>query len=213
MRSDPALLRRILQNLISNARRYTQNGGVLVGCRRRLGAVAIQVVDTGVGIAAADQETIFEEFRRLPDSNGQNRRGLGLGLAIVRRIAGLLDHPLNMRSVPGRGSRFEIVVPHARSTRAAQAVAEPAEVRRGSSLDGQPVLCIDNEQDIVDGMHGLLAKWGAQPMAATAAADALLHLGVEGHVGEHRLVELDELRALVPQGDQFLPEHGHDILG
>lgn len=173
VRSDPALLRRILQNLISNARRYTQHGGVLVGCRRRLGAVAIQVLDTGVGIAAADQETIFEEFRRLPDSNGQNRRGLGLGLAIVRRIAGLLDHPLHMRSVPGRGSRFEIVVPHARSTRAAQPAAEPAEARRGSSLDGQPVLCIDNEQDIVDGMHGLLAKWGAQPMGATAAADAL----------------------------------------
>ena len=170
LHTDPALLRRILQNFISNARRYTRSGGVLVGCRRRGKAVAIQVCDTGVGIAPEHREAVFEEFRRLAGSDEGSKRGLGLGLAIVQRIARLLEHPLNMRSELGVGSCFEIVVPRAApGRRKPPAAAEPRAV---SSMDGQHVLCIDNEPDILDGMQGLLARWGARPMRAGDLAEA-----------------------------------------
>ena len=164
LHTDPALLRRILQNFISNARRYTRTGGVLVGCRRRGDAVAVQVCDTGVGIAPEHREAVFEEFRRLVGSDEGSRRGLGLGLAIVQRIARLLGHPLNMRSELGVGSCFEIVVPRAEPVR--RHVPAAAEPRPLSSMDGQHVLCVDNEPDILDGMQGLLARWGARPLRA-----------------------------------------------
>jgi PAS domain S-box-containing protein len=164
LHTDPALLRRILQNFISNARRYTRSGGVLVGCRRRGDTVAIQVCDTGVGIAPEHREAVFEEFRRLAGSDEGSKRGLGLGLAIVQRIARLLEHPLNMRSELGIGTCFEIVVPRAApGRRKSPAAAEPRAV---SSMNGQHVLCIDNEPDILDGMQGLLARWGARPLRA-----------------------------------------------
>ena len=173
VRSDPALLRRILQNFVSNARRYTRTGGVLVGCRCRGDSVAIQVMDTGVGIADDDQKAVFEEFRRLTDSDKQTTRGLGLGLAIVDRIARLLDHPVNLRSELGKGSIFEVVVPKARASRKVQEAPVVRVQRSASSLDGQFVLCIDNQQDILDGMHGLLGKWGARPLIAATLDDAL----------------------------------------
>ncbi|MEJ2274738.1 MAG: PAS-domain containing protein [Woeseiaceae bacterium] len=164
--SDPSLLRRILQNFISNARRYTRKGGVLVGCRRRGGNVAIQVIDTGVGIAASDQKSVFQEFHRLSDGAEQTKRGLGLGLAIVDRVARLLDHEILLRSELGSGSCFEVVVPRASMEEARRAVRPPPERRGMSAIDGQAILCIDNETEILDGMQGLLAKWGATPITA-----------------------------------------------
>ena len=121
IRSDPALLRRIVQNFVSNARRYTPAGGVLVGCRRRGDQVAIQVVDTGIGIAREDQRIVFDEFKRLGKRGKATKRGLGLGLAIVDRIAKLLDHEIRMRSEIDRGSTFEVLVP----------LADPSLVRAG----------------------------------------------------------------------------------
>ncbi|NIA27243.1 MAG: response regulator, partial [Desulfobulbaceae bacterium] len=166
--SDPALLRRILQNFISNARRYTRTGGVLIGCKRRSGNIAIQVIDTGIGIAAADQELVFEEFKRLRGDDKSTDRGLGLGLAIVVRIARLLSHRINMRSEIGEGSMFEVIVPRARGTKAKRKTTNHIERRHSStSLDGQFILCIDNEQDILDGMRELLENWGARPLIAT----------------------------------------------
>jgi len=163
--SDAALLRRILQNFISNARRYTRTGRVTVGCRRKGTAVAIQVFDTGIGIAPGDQQKVFEEFRRLEGSDESEKRGLGLGLAIVKRIARLLDHPINMRSELGKGSCFEVIVP--RSPAGAKPVSATSRESRSSfAIDGQCVLCIDDEPDILDGMHGLLSRWGARPIAA-----------------------------------------------
>ncbi len=176
VRSDPALLRRILQNFVSNARRYTRSGGVLVGCRSRGDSIAIQVIDTGIGIADDDRQAVFEEFRRLTDSDKQTTRGLGLGLAIVDRIARLLDHPVHLRSELGRGSSFEVVVPRARVTRRSPAAPTVHEQRSGSSLDGQFVLCIDNQVDILDGMRGLLSKWGARPLTASTEEGALAEL-------------------------------------
>jgi len=175
--SDPSLLRRILQNFISNARRYTHEGRVLVGCRRRSGNVAIQVIDTGIGIAEQDQQSVFEEFRRLSGSDKQTRRGLGLGLAIVARIAKLLGHTVSLRSKPGKGSCFEVVVPRSRSVQPRETQPRVTPSRPGSLLRGQIVLCIDNERDILEGMHGLLAKWGAEPLTASDEAGARQQIG------------------------------------
>ena len=171
--SDPALLRRILQNFISNARRYTRAGGVLVGCRRRNGEVAIQVIDTGVGIAESDQKAVFGEFHRLSDGARQTKRGLGLGLAIVVRIARLLGHKISLRSKPGKGSCFEVVVPRASASAVVAPAAAVPEQRTASSINGQVILCIDNEMEILDGMRGLLGRWGAVPETATNTAEAI----------------------------------------
>jgi len=176
VRSDPALLRRILQNFISNARRYTKSGGVLVGCRRQDGEVVIQVIDTGVGISGEDQKLVFEEFRRLNGRGKQKRRGLGLGLAIVDRIARLLGHEVSLRSLPGKGSCFEITVPRADPVSTAMPPAITARQRVGASLSGQSILCVDNDTDILDGMHGLLSKWGATVLTATCHSEAVTEL-------------------------------------
>ncbi len=178
--TDRALLRRILQNFISNARRYTPRGAVLVGGRRRGDSVALQVVDTGVGIAPEHQQAVFEEFRRLNGADRGAKRGLGLGLAIVERIARLLDHPVTMRSNPGRGSCFEIVVPRATAGAAAATDGIVVAAAGIDSLRGLDVLCVDNDPDILDGMAGLLGRWGMRalvardPAAARAAIDAAL---------------------------------------
>jgi len=179
IRSDPALLRRIVQNFVSNARRYTQDGGVLVGCRRRGDQVAIQVVDTGIGIAPEDQRIVFEEFKRLGKrgKHGKDsKRGLGLGLAIVERIGKLLGHPIAMRSEIDRGSTFEVLVPRAEKVDVVP-VDHPVPDRvPASSLDGSMILCVDNEHTILEGMYGLLSKWGAQPIIASNAETALEQL-------------------------------------
>ncbi|MCR6632917.1 MAG: ATP-binding protein [Magnetospirillum sp.] len=109
--SDPVLLERILRNLLVNAIRYTQGGGVLLGCRRLGDRVAICVIDTGIGIPEDKMETIFEDFTRLGDKGSGANRGLGLGLGVVRRTARLLDHAIEVRSIPGKGSCFALLVP------------------------------------------------------------------------------------------------------
>jgi Na+/proline symporter/signal transduction histidine kinase/PAS domain-containing protein len=176
VRSDPALLRRILQNFVSNARRYTKSGGVLVGCRRQNGNVSIQVIDTGVGIPEEDQKVVFEEFRRLNGRGKQKKRGLGLGLAIVNRIALLLGHEVRLRSQPGKGSCFEISVPRAKPVSRVTPAPVEGRQRIGASLGGYSILCIDNDADILDGMRGLLSKWGAQVFTATCHSEAVTEL-------------------------------------
>ncbi len=166
VRSDRRLLRRLLQNLVSNAIKYTPSGRVLVGCRRRKGRVRIEVLDTGIGIPAQQQKQVFREFQRL-DQGALIARGLGLGLSIVERIAKVLEHRISLRSTPGRGTAFAIEVPAAP---AAIAVAEqaPQAAPAGSQIAGLHVLCIDNDPAILDGMRALLTGWGC---AVTTAAD------------------------------------------
>ncbi len=184
IRSDPALLRRIVQNFVSNARRYTPVGGVLIGCRRRGDRVAIQVIDTGIGIAPEDQRVVFEEFKRLRKRRKGTKRGLGLGLAIVERIAKLLNHEITMRSKIDAGSTFEVVVPRAERIEISATDQKSADTFPASSLDGASILCIDNEHTILEGMHGLLSKWGAQPLVANNAETALEEiLGLEANDG------------------------------
>lgn len=170
IRSDRRLLRRLLQNLISNAIKYTPTGTVLVGCRRRGLQTAIQVIDTGLGIPASKQKLVFREFERL-EQGAKVARGLGLGLSIVERIARTLGHRINLRSFPGKGSTFEVVVPRAPSLPEA---VPPAEARLPASgpLKGMVVMVVDNEPAIVDGMRLLLAGWGCSVMTAGSAQEA-----------------------------------------
>src|SRR5262249_3709058 len=125
--SDAILLERILLNLVSNAIRYTSRGGVLLGCRRRGAQLRIEVWDTGRGIPEDQRQNIFDEFYQIADPGGEQRVGLGLGLAIVDRLCRLLDHPIELSSKIGRGSRFAITVPLAQAR--PQVVEETAAVR------------------------------------------------------------------------------------
>jgi signal transduction histidine kinase len=164
VRSDRRLLRRLLQNLVSNAIKYTPKGRVLFGCRLRGGNLRIDVYDTGLGIPASKKKIIFREFHRL-DEGAKVARGLGLGLSIVQRIGRVLDHKIDLLSVPGRGSRFSVEVPLSSAAPSIQAPREFTTVDRGR-LIGTTVLCIDNEPKVLDGMDALLGGWGCRVLKA-----------------------------------------------
>jgi Na+/proline symporter/signal transduction histidine kinase len=169
--SDRRLLRRVLQNLIANALRYTASGRVLIGCRRRPGALEFQVGDTGPGIPFEHQKQIFEEFRRLDADSPWGEQGLGLGLSICQRICQLIGATLTLRSVPGRGSLFCVSVPLAHAPIAVlERIAPPA---TAGSLAGMVVLCLDNDRGILDGMQALLVRWGIVPLLAHEVDQAL----------------------------------------
>ncbi|NVO15606.1 MAG: PAS-domain containing protein [Rhodoplanes sp.] len=170
VRSDRRLLRRLVRNLVSNAIKYTEHGRVLVGCRGCGDQVRIEVHDTGIGIAAASQQAIFEEFHRL-ERGAQVARGLGLGLSIVERIARVLDHTVALRSEVGRGSHFSVTLP--RAVAPAVEPGEPAAVRPHGQLTGSLALCIDNEPTILDGMETLLTGWGCDVIKAADLAGAV----------------------------------------
>jgi PAS domain S-box-containing protein len=178
--TDPALIRRIVQNLVSNAVRYTRQGTVLVGCRRRAGQVVIQVWDSGPGIAPEQIGAIFEEFRRLDGAADDEPAGLGLGLAIVDRIATMLGHKVSVRSWPGRGSVFEIALPAADGTLAARPSPQPRRRSPATSLDGRLVLCVDNDRGILTATRALLEQWGCTVVTATDAAGALDAMAGQG---------------------------------
>ena len=175
LRSDRRLLRRLLQNLVSNAIKYTPSGKVLVGFRRRGSQVALEVIDTGLGIPQSKQKTVFREFQRL-DQGAKVARGLGLGLSIVQRIARALDHGLTLDSVPGRGSRFSVLVPRAAPL---PAMATGSGVRHtpAAQLAGLKLLVIDNEPSILDGMKLLLEGWGCVVATAAGLDEALALVG------------------------------------
>ena len=170
--SDRTLLYRILQNFLANAIRYTERGGVMLGCQRRGDTLRISVWDTGVGIDEADSALIFQEFQRLEYAERLDEKGLGLGLAICDRIAHMLDHSMAVCSRPGRGSRFSISVPLA-SREAIDRSADPSTTGSDVGLEGLRVLCIDNEPEILDGMNLLLDRWGCSVWLAEDAAQAL----------------------------------------
>jgi CheY-like chemotaxis protein/anti-sigma regulatory factor (Ser/Thr protein kinase) len=174
VKSDRRLLRRLLQNLISNAIKYTPRGRVLVGVRRRAGRLRIDVYDTGLGIPSTQQKVIFREFQRL-DEGAKVARGLGLGLSIVERIARVLDHKVSIVSASGRGSLFSVDIPLGAKAASAALPERPLRMDAGQ-LAGMTVACIDNELQILDGMDALLSGWGCKVLKAAdldAAAAAL----------------------------------------
>jgi len=170
VRSDRRLLRRLLQNLISNAIKYTKDGRVLVGVRRKGGYLRVDVYDTGLGIPQNQQRIVFREFHRL-DEGAKIARGLGLGLSIVERIARILGHRVALSSGVGRGSHFSIEAPLAASV--TEVSETPAPPRADpAQLAGMSVLCIDNEPQILDGMKALLSGWGCQVLTASSSTEA-----------------------------------------
>jgi PAS domain S-box-containing protein len=174
VRSDRLLLRRIIQNYLSNALRYTERGGVVIGCRRRGGELEIAVYDTGPGIAAHQRQGMYAEFSRPLHDSPWGEKGLGLGLSICDRLARLIGHSLSFASEPGRGSVFGVRVPRdvearrARNTRPQLLEPDP------SNLSGLRVLCVDNDVAILDGMEALLAQWGVPVLKARNSAEATL---------------------------------------
>jgi signal transduction histidine kinase/CheY-like chemotaxis protein len=169
--SDRRLLHRILQNLLSNAIRYTAAGKVLMGARRRGGEVTIEVWDTGAGIPVEKQSLVFKEFQRFGAAPG-TEQGLGLGLSIVDRIARALDHPVGFRSTPGRGTVFTLRLPRAHGLVPARTAQMPA-AGVLPELEGTAMLCIDNEPSVLDGMKTLLEGWGCRVVAAAGLDQAL----------------------------------------
>jgi signal transduction histidine kinase len=167
--SDLALLARVVRNFLTNAIRYTARGKLLLGCRRRPEGVEILVGDSGPGIPEEQRDAIFQEFRRLGGNRDAADRGLGLGLAIVDRIAKMLDHPLRLTSALGRGSLFSVLVPYGRLP--AVAPPPPDALRPGGILARARVWVIDNDPGICTGMAALLGGWGCCVWTATSPAE------------------------------------------
>ncbi len=178
VQSDRRLLRRLLQNLVSNAIKYTPQGRVLVGCRRRGGFLRIDVYDTGLGIPVSQQQAIFQEFYRL-DQGAKVARGLGLGLSIVERIARVLDHQIAVSSAAGRGSLFSVDVPLASTVPLRELPRPVAEIDRGR-LNGVEIVCIDNDVAVLNGMESVLTGWGCRVLKAPDLPTAIAAIDEAG---------------------------------
>lgn len=202
VRSDPQILRRVLQNFLANAVRYTATGSVLLGVRHGRGELRVEVHDTGPGIPEDQQRVLFEEFRRGENAAGQ---GLGLGLAIAERMAQLLGAPLALRSRLGRGTMFAITLPRAVTRVGVEAAATPTRAR----LPGTHVLVVDNEPLARNALQQLLQGWGCSVSAAHDGAGALHALNerpadvwlFDYHLDDDTGVALRE-RLLQSQGDR-----------
>ncbi|SIS46891.1 NahK/ErcS family hybrid sensor histidine kinase/response regulator [Neptunomonas antarctica] len=171
--SDQKLLRRILQNFLSNAVRYTQDGKVLLGCRRDGKNLRIEVWDTGVGIPEEKLHEVFEEFKRINNPKHSKVQGLGLGLAITDRIARMLKHKIRVRSWPGSGTVFSVLVPLGDPAKEVHSKPEQRGWIRSKALNGTIALIIDNEPKILEGMSALLQGWGCETYTAISIETAI----------------------------------------
>lgn len=174
VRSDPALLELILRNLISNAIRYTESGGILIGCRQRDSEVSIEVYDTGIGIQADQQRHVFREFYQLGNPERDRRKGLGLGLAISDGLARSLGHGLSLHSRPGQGSVFRLRAPLTQTPCELPDFQYP---NIPTEVDDQRlarcILVVDDDEAVRLGMYHLLADWGARCLAVESLDEAL----------------------------------------
>lgn len=208
--SDPLLIERILINLVSNAIRYTDDGGVLVACRPRGRMIRISVVDTGRGIPSDQQEHVFHEFVQLHNAARDRSRGLGLGLAIVSRLGRLLGHRVALRSRPGHGSSFSIDVPlgDARLIETPVPAAPPGQIPADAL-----VLLVDDESAILRGMAELFDNWNIDLVTAHSADEAVQWLDSLGRipdviVSDYRLPEdADGIEVI----NRLRRKYGHDI--
>ncbi|TBV16258.1 hybrid sensor histidine kinase/response regulator NahK/ErcS' [Stutzerimonas kirkiae] len=170
VRSDIQLLARILRNLLTNAIRYTSHGRILLGCRRRRQSLSIEVWDSGMGIAEDKLEEIFHEFKRGDSAQPYQDRGLGLGLAIVEKIARMLGHRIQVSSRLGHGSRFSVEVPLARRASRVRSETATSELLV-ERLQGARVWVLDNDTAICAGMRTLLEGWGCLVVTALSESD------------------------------------------
>lgn len=171
---DPTLLELVLRNLISNAIRYTEEGGLLVACRRQGASLTIGVYDTGIGIPKQQHREVFKEFHQLGNPERDRRKGLGLGLAIAEGLSTSLGYHLRLSSRVGKGSTFTIVLPDSVICEESphDGAEDDVQLDEGRSL-AMTVLVIDDDETIRAGMHSLLSGWGCQPLSAEGLEDAL----------------------------------------
>lgn len=179
VRSDPALLERIIDNFVSNAIRYTETGKVAIACEDNGSFLSIEVRDTGIGIAVEEQATIFEEYYQLDNPERDRSRGLGMGLAIVHRIARLLGHEIYVNSAKGRGSTFGIHIPLAEED-AAEASAKSALDEREIDLTGIVIVVVDDDPIVLSATALLLESRGAEVLSAASGSEALSQIAGEG---------------------------------
>jgi Na+/proline symporter/signal transduction histidine kinase len=210
--TDPALFRRILQNFLSNALRYTPRGKVLLGCRRRADCIVVEVWDSGIGIPQDQLQLIFEEFKRGGAEDPQTPPGLGLGLAIVDRIAQMLEHPVSVRSWPGRGSVFSVRVP--RGSAAPAAPLPRPDNRLFGSLANKAALCVDNDPAALVAMRTLLQGWSCVVLTALdvdaactemQSADAAPDIVLMDYHLDNGVTGLDALETLSARAGERLP--------
>lgn len=169
---DPSLLERIFANLVSNAINYTDTGSVTISARvTENKKIDLQVRDTGKGIPASEHERIFSEYHQLENPERDRQKGLGLGLAIVRRLCLLMSVPIKVSSVPGEGSVFTITIPIGDSNNVVKATRSPEAKNHAIN-----VLVIDDEVDILEGMEKILTNWGCNTVTATSTQEAMVAL-------------------------------------
>ncbi|PMQ03240.1 Sensory/regulatory protein RpfC [Dyella sp. AD56] len=173
--SDPALLELMLRNLVSNAIRYTERGGILVACRKRGGEVVIEVFDTGIGIAPHLQKEVFREFHQLGNPERDRRKGLGLGLAITEGLARSMGHAVTLASRPDRGSVFRVSVPLAQGAFSEDSFDLPIRLplQPEAYMAGRRILVIDDDEAVRLGMLQLLRSWGCHCFVAQSYDEAL----------------------------------------
>ncbi len=180
VRTDKKLLRRILQNILANALRYTPEGRVVMGCRRLKDCIRIEIWDTGIGIPEENLNDIFTEFKRLSSKGAEE--GMGLGLATVHRLCRLLELPINVRSAVGKGSAFTITLPRSSNADSKSLpnpqTSQPAPKTQGKSLN---ILCIDNEAAILTGMEAMLSKWGHKVTCCRSLKEAQQQFSTEDY--------------------------------
>jgi signal transduction histidine kinase/CheY-like chemotaxis protein len=189
LESDPLVLERILANLVDNAIKYTARGSVTVEASAQGDVVRIAVTDTGCGIPAELKERVFDEFFRIGGAAGEDTRGLGIGLAIVRRMAALLSHPLDVRSTVGAGTRFTIDVPKASSEDDVRAAQSRDRDAGEDELRGSFVLVMDDERQVRDAMAMLLDMWGCNVLCVAGGAEAVE--AMQEHLRDPDLVVCD----------------------
>ncbi|MCV2869578.1 PAS-domain containing protein [Defluviimonas sp. WL0002] len=188
--SDPTYLRRILQNLIGNAIRYTERGRILVGARPAGANLRIEVIDTGPGIPEAEQANVFREFHRL-NARASASEGMGLGLAIVERAAALLGHPLALRSTPGRGTRFTITLPRAAQHNPVGGALPDIGDDGALRPDGRIVCLVENDPDMRRALCHLLEKWRLEVIDVGSGEEALSLLDEIGILPDRFLIDQD----------------------
>jgi signal transduction histidine kinase len=179
VKSDPVLLERILSNLVSNAVRYTEAGGILFSARQSGKSLWIQVHDTGIGIAPENLEAVFGEFTQLNNPARDPKRGTGLGLAAVKSMAHMLDHPLSVRSRPGRGSSFGLWVPVCDPPAQQTATAGDGMKDRTNALPPWRILVVEDNAHVQEALQTMLVGWGLKVVTADTASEAIEHLDRE----------------------------------
>jgi PAS domain S-box-containing protein len=224
VRSDRVLLRRILQNYLSNGLRYCERGGVLIGCRRRAAELEICVYDTGPGIASHQREHLYVEFTRLEQGSPWGEKGLGLGLSICDRLARLLNHELTLSSQPGHGSVFGVRVPRVAQARRPERLRPPTAPPDPAGLREFKVLVVDNDLSILDAMQALLEQWGIRVFKAHESSEALrlidsevidavladYHLG-DGSNGLELIKRITEVRGPGCAAALITADHGAEL--